>query len=342
MKYKFHTFFQGLSLVFLFLFAGCSNEATFPTVTLGIVSFPSPVAIASRTPTRMPTVISTATPQVTATLEPTMSPIPNEASELLIQSYRSDVGAFFVGENGSLLLKFPKAGNVQFSENPCNLYVFTIEWDKENVLHVGRYDLQGNLLGENTVTIDPQYYYGYKMLLSPDRNWVSFMDVTGDINAYDPRYSGKKDIFLVSIHQNGGTPQQISKNGGAPFDGAVWSPDGRYLGFSDLDDAGITQIYRWELQSRKIELLTSLDESFRELWVLQVQFSPDGQYFGFLGMKRKMQLDQPVLGIIRLSDLKLTWMDLVLPNQYLGSYLFWWNRASSQVMSLIEGGDPKG
>lgn len=153
-------------------------------------------------------------------------------------------------------------------------------------------------------------------------------------NDYDPRYSSNLNLEIVHSAEGDATPQKITHNGVAPFEGAAWSPDSQSIAFSDRDQNGVPQIYLISIATGKITLLTEFRNNHKELRISKVQFSPDGQSVAFI-----VQDPDQLMGVIHLSNRQLT-MILGKGSDY-HSYdsTFWWSGDSRQILLAVAGNE---
>jgi WD40 repeat protein len=244
-----------------------------------------------------------------------------------------------IGADGSVLRQYdlPYA-RVQFLEDPC--FLFGIGFDRQNEIHIDRINLQGEIVQYRSMIIDKKIYdsFGYYLLLSPNRKWISYVDPSLiGVNELDPRYSHYLDIYVYNLEKPEQLPWLVTSNGGAPFSGAVWSSDSQ-LAFSDWDQNGRVQIYLMDLLSNRKTLLAALDLSHPNYRVSQLQFSPDEKYLAFTAWNNS---GKTVVGVIRMEDRKVIWMNMPTSTYEPRGLDFWWNRESSQLLVPLSGNDPK-
>lgn len=301
-----------------------------PTTPTRVLNAPRPTPVLTEIP-------SSTAPASTVTVKPTASPASDILSGLLVFSFREDVGGLLLGEDGSILKSMGRYGGwVTFSEDSCVLYgVSKRSWNGTEV-NIDTLDLNGNILGQTVIQISPELYSsvsaGFNFSQSLDRNWIGYVTIDdGRDSPLDPRYSKTRNIFLLKVDPADAIPRRITAHGGAPLQGPSWSPDSRSLAFSERDQNDVVQIFTLDVIANHKEQLTALDASYQGFEIWQIQYSPDGNYIGFIGENDR---HQGYAGVIQVEDHALQWLQFPDPN-YIPQLQFFWNQESTQLMTLL-------
>ena len=140
-----------------------------------------------------------------------------------------------------------------------------------------------------------QLAYSTRFAGQPDRIYITSADADtsaanlgdGKDPAWHPRldllaYNGPdqagQDPGLWTMQSNGTARSRLTDNGNDLR--PTWSPDGRYLVFMSKDrgNGDNWELYRYELATRELDLLTDLDPAQDGL----PAFSPDGEWVAFM------------------------------------------------------------
>lgn len=317
------------SCIFLLLLSGClkSNVSTNLQTPIPMVS-PVSSEVASANPTIMPSE------------EISTQGVENRIG-LLIYSHTPGIGALFIGENGEILRNVTaKYSDLSFSPDKDHIYGFSTFGPDGSGFIVDVLDYSGNILNHRTIQIDPTYYslLIFGLANSPDGKWINYIIPSGD-NNFDPRFSSKRDLWLLNIQEEGSQPIKITENGGMAIGGGSWSPDGRYLAYTDMDTSGIIQIFNIDIGTGKKSQLSSFDEGYRGLEISKISYSPSGEKLGYIGTYAREHRGQ--VGFIKLDE-QLT-IQAKLPNaNYIPSTpYFWWSEEGIEMALLLEGRDLK-
>jgi hypothetical protein len=338
----------GLCLAIL---SSCSVNATVPPMQLT-----KPVVIPTETSIGIPTKIIPSpvvtTPEILLTETPkwivpspseiiptaTVTQIPINSVRLMINSYKETVGTLLLGSDGAIINQGHLAyGCLSTVSNSSFLYGFGSEQGGGG-LKVDKIDLYGNILHHRIIPLDAKHRIGYLVScsISPDEKWITY--VQGD-NNYDPRFSDHMDLWLINMEQKDSLPQHVTKNRTSMNEAVSWVSNSESFIFSDKDENGIVQLFKMTVNGKDITQITSFTESFREQRIFQAQYSPDKTRIAFTSIKDN---GYGLIGIIQVDTQEVTWAQL--PSDRYGSMgrLFWWNKEGNQIMTLINGNDPKG
>lgn len=248
----------------------------------------SPGPIGEETPeatVTTPTVEASPRPEPTTTHEsqPTETEEPIGQGTVLEEGEKVSVvmvfqdarGILLLGPDGGLIGEIPMHPiGVTWSADGCQLQA-TIAIGEDTRLYT--IDLQGNILRETFFAGGYDSSGGWRTwpALSPNGHWISYVVWSGDMF-----YSGAEyqDIQVVTV-ENQGEPLRLTEHGGAWERGAVWSPDGEFLAFSDLDETGVAQLLTWQTGSNAQQQLTRFTRP--NLRIGAIAWSADGGLLAF-------------------------------------------------------------
>lgn len=114
--------------------------------------------------------------------------------------------------------------------------------------------------------------------LSPDGRWIAYSSNRTCLTVRDANWSDNSDLFIIPA--DSGAPRQLTSNRG-PDNGAVWSPDGKWIAYSSSDhinnsanqmDVKVVAVEGGE----PLNLTRDLDYS-----VSDIEWSKDGKFIYF-------------------------------------------------------------
>jgi WD40 repeat protein len=230
--------------------------------------------LATASPTNpSPTATKTTTPSATPDT-PIYSMIWNESVSIQVAFLFANTGDIvLVSRNGlpvrTLHFNDFTPLNVSFSTDNCQL-LLTPNIDKKIVLL--SVDFNGNILQE-------YFTGGYTSeggwmtfpALSPSGKWVSYTVWSGEKYYLGAEF---QDVFVVSLDVDD-TPFRLTERGGAWRGEAAWSPDGKFLAYSDKDINGILQLYISNPDGKDKQQLTHFTNE--ELAPGPIKWSPNGE-----------------------------------------------------------------
>ena len=87
----------------------------------------------------------------------------------------------------------------------------------------------------------------YNFTISPNRNWLAYKNVIGDYGqAYE--YADKQGLRILSTKSGTNTKSiLLTINDGAWPSVPIWSPDNKFLTYTDFDTIGVAQIFNFDL-----------------------------------------------------------------------------------------------
>lgn len=317
-------------LVTLITACGAKPDRGIILTALPATSEPAPtlsVAVASPTPSPTPSVAAvspTPTPQPTAV-------VLSAASQIFINTLdKPEIGCLALDENGKIVYQQKPycAANLQIKADSCELIGLDTNQNGNILLDTISFRDGSAVREEIVVPADHRLYYAdFNFLLSPDGEWVSYLSPGYD-DEVDPRNSKFLYLKLIAREKSGEAPVILAPNGGAPYFGASFSPDNHWVAYADLDENGITQIYRMDLVTLVREQLSHFGPEYQDQRIWQVLFAPDGERLAF-------SLSDTI-GVITLADGQITWMRFSEEGfKPLSYHEIWWNRGGDQIMALL-------
>jgi hypothetical protein len=122
--------------------------------------------------------------------------------------------------------------------------------------------------------------------LSPDRAWLAYPVYSGALTVEGAEFVDVEAIQLSPPYDR----TRLSARGGVDPRSVVWSQDGRWLYFSDADDAGVIQLYRATPDGSAVEQITDHQTPVGD--VNAIAPSPDGRYLAY-GVRNLQAPTQP-------------------------------------------------
>ena len=210
-------------------------------------------------------------------------------------------------------------------------YAYSLEWlDRGCHLYVRGLviDLHGNVVEQLAdYTNENEHFKVFH--LSPDRNWGANNVFLG---TYEYESIEHRTLQILS-HSDPGLSVSLAPNEGAYA--FSWSPDGKWLAFTDYDEDHLLQVYRATPDGQKIQQLTfhSEDPGIIEM----IAWSPDGQRIAYAASTllphQFEQGNEGWIGLISLDNLQTT---RVMPNQFAYTEELWWSQESDQIAFVGE------
>jgi hypothetical protein len=311
----------------------CACQTAEATLTATVTPSPSETRVSrTPTPTRIPYRTRTLTPTITITFTPTITLTPTPIL------YSGKIGGVYMGyyedyafdENLNPL--FPAYAD-SFSADGCRYQLIQpVDYGFE----YSEQDLLGNELWSKValseVNEDESNIFQYS--LSPSGEWIAYkradqwgMDITG---------AEIQDVVLLPVNDK--VPQAVmilTTNGGA-LAPLTWSPDGQYLAYTDNDDAGLKQVFQYDLEKRKEIQLTRFLTQTDQAEIIRVLWSPDSQSLLFVRRDVKTEV-----GIIRVENKNLKWITLQFENyDFISQFYYyqqpWWDNQSQVLLLTVE------
>lgn len=304
---------------------------------------------------------STLTPRTTASPSPSFTPLPsltpspdpNARIGVVIQLFNEIVlglgdSVEVLGQDLNFLYRFKSMDYSLVSFSPDGCFLRAVDYVNEEGKFIFReLDLHGAELNNQTVRLrkpeDGTHIYQY--VLSPDGSWLAYKAV-GDFG-YGAASAKVQDVRLVNVDPDvPQAPIQLTKRGGAGSPFLRWSPDSRYIAFSDTDAAGINQLYLYEPVQEKEYQLTQFDQTMSEHEFQILSWSPDSKKIAFSSIGEHYDetgfhmTDIGKIGIISLPDFTMKWVYLsgfenpVYYHHYIpdDTTTYWWSKDSQSLL----------
>jgi len=174
--------------------------------------------------------------------------------------------------------------------------------------------------------------------LSPDKKWIAYKKISTE-EKFAPWDAEVQDVMLLKVDFTvPQTPIQLSKHGWAKPAFLVWSPNGRYLIFTDLDSLGRIQIFLYDVQMQQKIQVSNFTETNNQVEVGEFSWRQDGESVAFY---RSIYNDSQIqmnpnerIGVISLSDYSTKWISVSgLQNLYSHNSIVWDN--SGEQFTLL-------
>ncbi len=253
-----------------------------------------------------------------------------------------------LGQDLNFLYRFKSMDYSLVSFSPDGCFLRAVDYVNEEGKFIFReLDLHGAELNNQTVRLrkpeDGTHIYQY--VLSPDGSWLAYKAV-GDFG-YGAASAKVQDVRLVNVDPDvPQAPIQLTKRGGAGSPFLRWSPDSRYIAFSDTDAAGINQLYLYEPVQEKEYQLTQFDQTMSEHEFQILSWSPDSKKIAFSSIGEHYDetgfhmTDIGKIGIISLPDFTMKWVYLsgfenpVYYHHYIpdDTTTYWWSKDSQSLL----------
>ena len=287
---------------------------------------------ASATGTSVPVHNPSPSPTNTLTTTPTATPVVPLEGPLIgfFAQHLDGTNAILILDMGTETFRIVEsellddAPGIKWQGNGCQLEVwFGDLFDlKGNVLSVPSDELDWDILApqKNSRT--------YATRLSPDGLWLAYnIGYGGKIQIDMETEAEFNDIGIVS-QANPEDPLFVTNSGKAGR--FTWSADSQWLAYSDEDDRGIVQLYRFSPNNGAKEQLTFRSEALKtghQVW------SPDGRYIATSIRKGDVETERGGLEIVDLYDLSRR---EIMPDAENFSGVrrgqIWWSPESEMVM----------
>jgi hypothetical protein len=236
----------------------------------------------------------------------------------------------FLNKNFNEINSF--SNNFQYlslSVNDCALYALD---NLNDFLEINKINYQGKIIDHWKINIDrDEEINTYSYLISPNTEWITYIEVSGEWGMSYETAEVQNLYLLKNDDSQKQIPTRLSNNGGATPESTSWSPDGKYLAFTDLDNNGIRQIFIFDLIGNKKIQISSFTEN---LTIYQIHWSPDSSWLVFSQS-------------INVDDLKKEneiWLYSILNNNFnkipiddskTGEFSLWWGK-NNQILLIFE------
>ncbi|MBM3137480.1 MAG: hypothetical protein FJZ98_04765 [Chloroflexi bacterium] len=187
--------------------------------------------------------------------------------------------------------------------------------------------------------------FTYDYVLSPDGLLLAYKRISGTYGiSYDT--ARIQDVEILGIdgqtHRQG---KKLTERGGAWFVDLTWSPDSRYLAFTDFDENHVQQILLYEPVADRIVQLTDFGLGMKDYLITGIYWSPDSSEVAFSAERIRLEHQDEEyytiefqaggLGIIKIDHKGLDW---IFPfEDSIEIEHVWWGDFSTEVLFLAEG-----
>jgi hypothetical protein len=236
----------------------------------------------------------------------------------------------YVIQNGERYLLLLDIGTLTFREVKQGPSVINaLHWlDNGCLLFTGRnvIDLHGNIVEKID---DPESEERFQVtVLSPDKQ-------RGVRDMFLGSQTGVElDYLTLEIFDRAGSniPVALAPNGGAYA--YAWSPDGKWLAFTDFDENFVLQLYRATLDGQVVEQLTSHLEDPGVIDI--IEWSPDGQQIAYAAQAilPSQYARGGSIGLISLLDLRSM---VVKPDSFQYAKGLWWDENGERIAFVGQG-----
>lgn len=216
------------------------------------------------------------------------------------------------------------------SINDCALYAL----NKLNKgIDIKKIDYHGKIIDQRKISIDGNDDPNtYNYLISPNVDWITYIKVSGDWGmSYDS--AEVQDLFLLE-NDNSQTqiPIRLSDFGGAKPESTSWSPDSKYLAFTDLDNNGVSQLFIFDVSNNRKIQISSYSENFD---IYQIHWSSDSSRIIFSQSIKTDDLRKEN-EIWQYSILSDSFIKIPIDESTPGEFFLWWGK-NNQIMLVFEG-----
>lgn len=344
----------------LLLLAGvaCSAEITPPAVTVAVVITVDTGAAAQPTqmvaqahqptstaeplpatpyPSPLATAAATATPAATALPISLIGPLALLISEPAQNVETQEAAIFDLGTASirPLPIQQERLFALQWLGKGCELY-----------LNGNVYDLNGTLIWQMPSPVRDELGGLYTDQLSPEKNWLANSVFSG-AQTYDS--TEFVDVAVISLSPPFAS-HRLTQRGGAEVGAFVWSPDEKWVYYSDYDANGTLQVFRSTPDGQTQEQLTAHEGLLSRVDTMAL--SADGRHLAY-GVDNLLftsipydylESDEGWIGIVDVDSRAATTVRLP---KFGGAYALWWSADGDRLLvfgdSLPTGaGSPSG
>jgi hypothetical protein len=230
-----------------------------------------------------------------------------------------------VGTQGILALDLPeeRLSALQATGNGCELY-----------LNGKVYDLDGNLVWQAPPAVMTELSSLNSARLSPHRNWLAYPVFSGP-ETYDS--TEFVDVEVISLSPPFAS-YRLTQRGGAEAGAFVWSPDEKWMYFSDYDANGVLQVFRATPNGKTQEQLTEHTGALGR--VDSMALSADGRRLGYSVVNLSAtslpyeyrEADEGWVGIIDVETGSSTSIKLPKFGDTYRADGLWWNATGDELL----------
>jgi hypothetical protein len=173
---------------------------------------------------------------------------------------------------------FPAEYKYYSTSNMCDLNGIL---DLRDELQTGVLDLDGIVKETRSIRLtENSLDNAYQFSVSPSGEWISYKAVSDIGQSYaDARVQNVRLVKADEAATN--KPVEVTTSGRAWPAKVVWSPDGRYLAYADIDQNNITQIYIYEPETNKKKQISQFGLDETDLYISDIKWSLDSSKLAF-------------------------------------------------------------
>lgn len=186
---------------------------------------------------------------------------------------------------------------------------------------------------------DDHHFDAYNFKISPDHHWIAYKKIAGDYGMWYA-YAKIQNVMLLQVDSiSPRRPIQLTSNGGAWPSEVSWSPDGRYLAFTDFDQKSIPQIYIYAPETgEKIQVTHfGVELAGRMIDTLKWSASSSSIFFS-LKMEFDIYPHELKLAVVNIQQKTVRWIKN--PIQYGLVEAVWWSRDNEKIFFFLDGQSP--
>ena len=237
-----------------------------------------PQAVSGQTPTLNTISKQTSTPQSIIGQISTPQTGTSQVRLVVIDELDDSIG--FYNEKLALLRSIKNIPGDKYLDNQ-KCQIIRIYQESQKSIRIDTSNLGGMI--QDTLVIQDNNLEGivYNFTISPNRNWLAYKTVIGDYGqAYE--YSDKQGLRILSTKSGTNTKSiLLTINDGAWPSEPIWSPDNKFLTYTDFDNKGLAQIFNFDLVNHKNIQITRFGEDRRGWLITQIAWSPNASFIAF-------------------------------------------------------------
>jgi len=176
--------------------------------------------------------------------------------------------------------------------------------------------------------------------LSPDKKWIAYKKISTE-DKFAPWDAEFQDVMLMKVDFTvPQKPLQITEHGWAKPAFLAWSPDGRYLTFTDMDNLGRIQIYLYDVQIQQKIQVSNFKDSSNQVEVGEFAWRQDGGSIAFyrsIYAEKQIQINpNERIGVVSLADFSTHWVGISVFQDLYSHKNIIWNAAGTQFVLVID------
>lgn len=267
------------------------------------------------------------------TKSPTTRPMSTQKSERIVRIFHDSVGLLLLNERNKIVNSFPFEADY-FSIHPDSCEIIGDYFSRDSGFQIRIKDYHGRDIQTINPLLDELPMGFYRDSISPDIKWLTYT-IVGEYG-YGPADSEYQQLFIVAIDEKiPQKPIQLTKNAGAYPGIPTWSPDGKYLAYTDFNQQGVPQLFIYDLEQGKSIRITNFQMSKATQYITLYQWSPDSSQIALVLMDIEKsngdrKYSQGKLGLITINNQKLQWLNLGEPPIKITE--LWWGANNNLIV----------